>query len=509
MNLSLYQQTKPVGAGNSLVMAISKKTAPTIILHSFELPGPYTGQTQLHTFAAIDDVMWYYQLFESPDGTPTGVVRNYFDVQPNANTYATRDDLYLIADVDAYLASGPDGAGKSGYGLSDGNVDESLIGWNWSLERIGQGTRKVNAIYTKTKIVAGVLTDTTNDDTDATGWRLLTDGDYVGPNEEWCIHFYPQLQAKIISSSASGISATHILTANTSLDNSAIGQAFWLKGGAGYFEVTLPDLATIPDNELIHFMSNGGSHVNVGLKCLPGQTIQWYKNKADLASDTRATRIILGQQQNLALYKTTMDDSSTRYLILSGFEQRPVGRIITDFTKDCINTIFADGSVLSRSVYVALWEHVQALQAANPAAVVSASDWENVGEYDGVNYQVNYGKYHLGDGSTTFGIPRLYATNASGNGFLRMVDGTSRKSASFQIDSQAVHSHEETIGTLPTSLFGKGAVRVKGNYNGIGSGQTDLTGPNGLIVGSTFQDSEKSSYENRPINTGVYGSIVI
>src|SRR4051812_30433531 len=102
MNLSLFQQTKPVGAGHSLVMAISKKSAQNIILHYFELPLAYTGQTQLHTFAGIDNVMWYYQLFESPDGTPTGVVRNYFDVEPNANTYASRDDLYLVADIDDF-----------------------------------------------------------------------------------------------------------------------------------------------------------------------------------------------------------------------------------------------------------------------------------------------------------------------------------------------------------------------------------------------------------------------
>jgi hypothetical protein len=293
------------------------------------------------------------------------------------------------------------------------------------------------------------------------------------------------------------------------LDNTAVGQAFWLKGSAGYFEITLPDLATIPDNEPFHFMSDGGSHVNIGLKCLPGQTIQWYKNKADLASDTRATRIILGQQQKLSLYKITLDDSSVRYLILGGFEQRPIGRVITDMTADCINTIFADGSVLSRSVYVALWEHVQALQAANPAAVVAATAWENVGEYDGVNYNVNYGKYHTGDGSTTFGIPRLYAGTGSGTGFLRMVDGTTRLSGSFEIDAVAQHEHEQTVGTLPSTLFGKGATRIKGNYNGIGSGQTDLTGPNGLVVGSTFQNADKTSYENRPVNTGVYASIVI
>jgi hypothetical protein len=504
MNLSLFQQTKPVGAGHSLVMAISKKSAQNIILHYFELPLAYTGQTQLHTFAGIDNVMWYYQLFESPDGTPTGVVRNYFDVEPNANTYASRDDLYLVADIDDFLDSN-----TSGYGVDPLAVDTSLVGWNWSLERVGQGTRQVGVKYAKTKVVGGVVTDTTNDDVEATGFRLLDIGDLVGPNEEWCIHFYPQLQAVSTPTTSGVISATRILTANTTLDNTGIGQSFWLKGAGGYFEVTLPDLATVPDNEPIYFMSDGGSHVNVGLKCFAGQSIQWYKNAADLSSDTRATRIVMGQQQKLTMYKVTLDDSSVRWLILGGFEDRKVGQIISHYTKIPINTIFADGSEISRSVYVALWEQVQVLQALTPAAVVTKTAWETTQTFDGVNYKVNYGKYHLGDGSTTFGVPRLYAGAASGVGFLRLVDGTGRLPTSFQVDAYPSHQHEDTIGTLTASLFGKGPTRTKGNYNGLGSGPTDLSGPPGLVVGSAFQDSQKLSYESRPANFGVYGLINI
>jgi len=503
MNLSLYQQTKPVGAGNSLVMALSKKTAPTVILHSFELPGPYTGQTQLHTFAGIDNVMWYYQLFESPDGTPTGVVRNYFDVEPNANTYASRDDLYLTADVSDFFVSGPGG----GYGMNPAGVDASLVGWNWSLERVGQGTREVGVKYIKTKVVGGVVVDTTNDDTDATGWRPLIDGDYVGPNEEWCIHFYPQLQAVASPTTSNLISATRILTANTTLDNTAIGQSFWLKGAGGYFEVTLPDASTVPDNEPLYFMSDGGSHINVGIKCFAGQTFQWYKNAADLASDTRATRIILGQQEKIAFYKVTIDDSSVRWLMLYGGEEaKLVGDILPSHSKIQHNVVLANGQTLSKTIYVRLWEWVQALEAS---ATVAAGSYDAVDEYDGINYFINHGKYCSVD-SSTFKVPTLHAGAASGVGFLRMVDGTTRTVGSLQVDGVPDHQHEGTAGTLPIALFGQGPTpRTKGNYNGQAAGKTDLTSLNGLIVGSTFQLTDKSTYESRPVNFGVYGLIRI
>lgn len=505
MNLSLYQQTKPVAPGASLVMGISKKSAQDIILFSYQLPGAYTGQTQLHTFAGIDDVMWYYQLFESPDGTPTGTVRNYFDVQPNVNSYATRDDLYLTADVSDFFTSG-----TNGYGIAVGEVDGSLVGWNWSLERVGAGTRQVGVKYVKTKVVAAVVVDTTNDDTDATGWRLLVDDDLIGPNEEWCIHFYPQLQAVTSPSTGKLISATRILTANTSLDNTAIGQAFWLKGGGGYFEVTLPDLATVPDNEPLYFMSDGGMHINVGLKCSAGQSIQWYPNQADLASDTRASKIVLGQQEKIAFYKITLADSSVRWLILYGGEEaKMVGEKLFIYSKIPHNTIQGLGQTLSRTNYARLWAHVQTLEAG---CLIADGSFNATSEFDGANYYINHGKYTTGDGATTFRVPLLAAGAGTGVGFLRMVDGTTRTVASFMVDTMADHVHEETIGTLSGSsggtLFGEGSVtRNKGNYNGRGAGKGDLTDKAGLVVGSTFQHSDKLSYESSPANYGVYGLI--
>lgn len=497
MNLSIYQETKPVG-GNQLVMALSKKTAQTVILHTFALPTPYTGQTQLHTFLGLENVVWYYQLFESPDGSPTGTVRNYFDIQPNQNSYNTRDDLYLVADISPFFVSGPS---ATTYG-----PDPSLIGWNWSLERIAQGTQQINVKYIKTK--GGV--DTTQDDLDADGWRLGVAGDLIGPNEEWCFHFLPQLAATSSPGAVSLISATNILTANTTLDNSAVGQCFWLMGGGGYFEVQLPDAATVPDNQPIYFMSNGGAHVNVSLKCFAGQQIQWFKNKADLASNTLASRIVLGQIENMALYKLTMPDSSFRWVILYGAEGvKAVGEIVSSYSRIGLNYLFLDGTQgLSRTTYARAWDFISGL---DPSCVVTALQWAATTIIDSQTYNTNHGKFNSGDGVSTFGLPKVFEF-----GFLRAKSGVSGiGSDGFPGDMNALmlltHKHDSYTGLIPGAPRGKGASKSAGKYGGAATTETDLVSEPYRNVGANTVSAPvtRCGAENRPDNYGVYMSMKI
>lgn len=472
-------------------MALSKKSAQSVILHTFALPKPYSAQTQLHTFVGVDNVMWYYQLFESPDSTATGTVRNFFDIQPNQNSYNVRDDLYLISDIAAFFPSG-----GTTYG-----PDSSLVGWNWSLERIAQGTQQINVKYVKTK--AGV--DTTQDDLDADGWRLGVPGDLIGPNEEWCIHFLPQLAATSSPSTMSLISATNILTANTTLDNSAIGQAFWLMGGGGYFEVQLPDAATVPDNQPIYFMSNGGAHINVSLKCFPGQQIQWFKNQSDLNSNTLASRIVLGQVENMAIYKVTMPDSSLRWVILYGAEgAKAVGEIVHSYSRIGLNYLFLDGAQnLSRTTYARAWDFISGLDAS---CLVSGGSWNATTVIDLVTYNINHGKFSDGDGSTTFGVPKMYDY-----GFLRGVDGGGRFPGSFEALQQLAHTHDTSTGAMPLQPNGIGGLGTKGGYNGTATRHSDLTSQQYNIPGPNTQGFQLARIggENRPSNTGIYMSMKI
>jgi hypothetical protein len=491
MNLSLWQKTNPVPAGFTLVMAISKKSAPAIIVAYYELPGTYTGQTQLHTFTGLQNVLYYYQLFLSPDHGADGTVENYFDVQPNVNAYNVRDNAELTADISPFLASE-----TNFYG-----VDSSLVGWNWYLERKGTGTLYYGTDWTKTK--AGV--NTTKDDLDADGWKLLVAGDLIGNGEEFVIHFYPQLQATSTPQASTMISQTTMLTSNTTLTNSAAGQAFILQGGGGYFQVNVPDITTVPDSVPIFFNSAGGNHINVGISAFAGQMFEWYSNQTNLGSTTRSTILYLGQCENIWIMRFTYPDGSKRWQVFGDTDGiRQVGEIIYDWSKIPLNTVLLAGQTLSRTNYARLWAWVQNLEAA---CLISDGSFNATTTLDGIQYFTNRGKFTTGDGSTTFRIPLITSGSGTGTGFLRFVDGSTRLPGSLQSDAFEDHQHETTIGTLSSSLFGKGFTRDKGNYNGHASGQTDLTSLAGLVVGSTFQASQKTSYETRPVNIGAYGLI--
>jgi hypothetical protein len=493
MNLNLWQQTKPVGI-NQLVMALYKASAENVLFASFPLPGPYSGQTQLHTFAGIPQVTYKYKLYESPDGTATGVVRNYFDIEPGQNTYNTRTPLYLVADTSAFFPSG---------GTSYG-PDSSLIGWNWRLERVGQGSQRPDVKYVKTK--GGI--DTTIDDTDADGWRVAIEGDVIGQNEEWVIHFERQLAASTTGDAPSLIKATNILTANTTLDNSCIGQSYWLMGAAGFFEVQLPDLNTVPDNEPVYFLSDDGSHVNVSVKCFPGQVMQYYKSAGDLTSRTRATRYILGQQEKQAFYKITLPDGSLRWLLLFPTDGAAhVGRLVHSWDRAGINEIFLDGTTgLSKSVYVRLWERI----SASPEAIVPAANWNITQTLDGIVQNVNHGKFS--DNGATFGLPKVYEY-----GFLRAKSGASGGSSSdgyagdFQSLQLKTHKHEQTVGNIPGSPNGFGDVQNYGKYNGQINIAQDLTDIPWRTVGPSERSQKLVALgnENRPDNIGVYISMKI
>jgi hypothetical protein len=57
---------------------------------------------------------------------------------------------------------------------------------------------------------------------------------------------------------------------------------------------------------------------------------------------------------------------------------KTVGDIVEQYSKDpavVLNTVFASGSLLSRTTYARLWKYVQSL---DPSEVVNDTDWNNV-----------------------------------------------------------------------------------------------------------------------------------
>lgn len=404
MNLNLWQQTFPVSAGNVLVMGIYKASAPLALVASYELPGPYTGQTQLHTFTGLQNVVYNYVLYESPDGGADGTQLNYFDIQPSINSYNTRDPLSLVANTSAYFASGTNFYGP----------DPSLVGWNFYPDIPGTGILQYGVDYVKT--VNG--TPTTQDDLTANGYEYLAAEYSIGDGEKSVLVFLPQLAATSTPDSGSVISSTSILTANTSLTNSAMGQSFLLQGSGPYFQVTLPALSSISDSIPISFYSAGGNHINVGIFVAGDGPFQWYRNWTDFSSNNNSGHMYLGQSEALVIYKFTRPDTLQPYwLVMSGGEgYRMTGEIIYDYSMIPINTVFANGQLLSRTTYARLWEFVQTAGSN----VIADSAFNNTITVNGVTWQTNWGYFTTGDGSTTFRVPKLWAYS-----YLRLKAGVS------------------------------------------------------------------------------------
>jgi hypothetical protein len=471
MNLNIFQQTNPTTGSNVLVAAIYKASAPTVVVALYVFPGAYTGQTQLHTFTGLSNIVYHYTCFESPDGGADGTIRNSFDVQPNNNTFSTRDDLYLVADTSANFASNTNFYGP----------DSSLIGWNYGLERVAQGTLQYGVDYTKT--VAGV--PTTQDDVTADGWKLLKSGDVLGAGEKFVLHFLPQVSATSAPPSVGSlISQTTLLTSTTTLDNTALGQSFLLQGAGGYLQVNLPDLGTVSDNTPMFFVSAGGSHINAGLNAFGSQKFMWFGNQTLLTANTKRGIIYLAQCENVGIYSATI--SGTKYWIIfqGGDGLNAVGEVLMQYSKVPPNTIAATGALISRTNYARLFTY-----ANENGLMITDSTWNNT---DSNGNLINQGYYATGDGSTTFRLPLLthYPT-------LRPVNPSlSRAAGSFQEEAIGLHDHEQQLYTAVNN-GGRKPVGFSGTLN-------DLGGSGVFTLQNVNLDNE-----NRTRNVGFYPLIRI
>lgn len=494
MDLNIFQETNPVSGSNVLVGAIYKNSAPTTLVDSFIYPGPYTGQTQTHTFPSILNVAYRYVCWESPDGTASGTVRNDFVVQPSNNAYQTRDDVYLTAGIDPNI-----NAGGQSY-----TPDPSLIGWKWRLERGLIGPLKYTRDYVKTINDGSTIVDTTEDDTNANGWRLTNDT-FINNNEDFIIHFEPQIAVLNTPTQATILTAIQFITTNTTLDASAKGKSNILQGSSAFFTVTLPNANLFADGDVLYFASAGGIHVNVMLQSQNGNNIIGSKSIVDFTSGSRIGRIVLAQNETITLVKCTDTGSNACWYVLQtdgGWTK--VGEQLLGYAQE-INTLPLDGREISRSTYLRLWDWVNTLPSTMLIVRDGSSGWSKIQNL-GVNnqpYYVNRGLFHQGDGLTTFGLPDL--TNY---GFQRTV--TAANAGLFR--PNRIPSHKHTMhgeGTIAGSGGPYYLSRSNGNgYSGAGSnifgGRPFGSGPDTTMkTGSDNADTTGTQYENEPNSYGI------
>jgi hypothetical protein len=303
----------------------------------------------------------------------------------------------------------------------------------------------------------------------------------IQPGEKFIIHFQPQitLASNVSTSSAGLFSSSFDITADVVLTAADMGKCGMISGAGDHLDVTLPSLAAVPDNKTIIFLSEGGNHLNAGIKAAGTDTFKFLGGTPSILN--------MGRSEYLTIFK-----KNNKWNVIAQGNFKTVGEVINQYSNDpavVLNTVFADGSVLSRVAYARLWKYVLSLDASE---VVNDTDWNNAS----LN---NKGKYSTGDGSTTFRVPMLYAT-----GFLRAVDGVARKAGSQEAAQFPDHKHAQSIGTLPAGSTPDGhgpSSQNQGRYAGSAVGQPDLTSSPKQADGTAFPSLGS---ENRPANTGIY-----
>lgn len=456
INLSISPATSI--PANWLVVAIYEATSPNTVVSFQAFAAPHTSARNI-SFLNVNPVAHNVRIYENATNAVGGTIRHQFLYSPYFKNAQLRDDLFLVADQTSGFPS-------SGVAYTDA----SLAGWKWSLERRGFGTMQLGVDYSW--------------DANTNTWTLLSTLDNPTPNiepdEVFIISFQPKITTVTSGAVSNGVvlfSEVLLADANVALTDTVMGKAVHIAGTSTSLSITLPDLTTILANRPLIFMSNGGNHINAIIKSFAGQIIDWLEGNL--------SEVIIGQSEQIWLYKWVDPNDSNVYrwrVLHSDGNFKTAGEIVHAYYSKAANTVtekntvFANGVLLSRTVYKRLWSEVQKLDAS---MLVSDGDWNN----GALN---NKGKFSQGDGVTNFRVPLLYAP-----GFLKAVDGATRKAGSWEAYKIGKHKHEFPVAA--TSTPNGALVYTRGGAQSPGPAYTMETGGD----------------ENSPNNTGVYLSIRI
>lgn len=459
MNINLSVSEAPGIVSDYLVSAVYEanpdgSVGPLVNYQAFA--APHTSPRNI-SYTGLDINTYVHILWQNSAATPGGTIRHQFIYDPNFSnsTIEVREDLILTVDA------GADNPVSGGTTFTRADLEN----WEYSIERRPGGT-----LIPDTEVVISNVSKT---------WTLQSTVEPFFPGEVFVVHFTPQLVTAPVAVTNSGrvFTQTDIITADATLVTGDVGKMKLIQSATDSIVITLPDLSLIQKDRNIGFISDGGSHICAVIKCAGTDTFM-----------DGATQLILGQNERAWVYKSLDQSNIARWTIaVLNSNQRYVGEVFHSFKNTETNAVFANGALLDRVVYARLWAFVQTLPVD---MIVSDVDWND-------STKNNYSRFSLGDGSTTFRIPRLYAY-----GFMRGVDGSARKSGSFQDHAMINHQHETASGTLPSTLFGRGIIgRLLGLYNGAGSNYTDLTSAPRKSDGSDLTNVDT---ETRPTNTGMY-----
>lgn len=458
MDINLSLSPAPSITTNFLVVAVYKTTAPLVVVDYKFYPAPHTADQNV-AFTDLDPGTYQVITYEHNVNTPGGSIRHNFFYDPSFQSAQIRVDLFLKVGTTPNLTVGQTD-------FHDTGNDQNLAGWQYEVDL---------------RQSFGELQPTVEVQKFSDGFGLLIPGQTFQPDEIYILRFYPKITTvtpTIVS--ANLFTDVLIVTADTVLTVADMGKAIHIIGAGNALTLTLPDLATIEANKPLIISSNGGSHKNVTIAAASGQAISWL-------GVHNLTLVNLGQSEIFWLYRWTDPITPTTVLwrvinASDGIQQ--VGEIVDHYSLVPINTLYANGTTVSRTTYRRLWAWVQTLDAS---MLIDDTAW-NAGNNDRE-------KFSTGNGTTTFRLPQLYM-----RGFARGVNSSARKAASSEIEMIGPHFHPS--GTEPSQV----AKYLRGLVNNM---RRFWQVSNNNLADAKASTDINDGTENRPANYGVYKLIRI
>lgn len=472
-----------------IIVALYDPTAPStpVAYQSFARPGQNPGEV---IFNGVNDIVYEVRIYQNTTSAVGGTLLRSYVMDEKYYTGSSREDLYLTAGLTTGMT-----IGGNSYSISGGAfIDNTLVGWTYTLERVGAGTLEVGIDYT--------IDGTTN------GW-VLTDPSYkFGDGERYVMHFLAIIvSAPAPNSQSAGVlfQNTIVVTVDTTLDpNTHFGNFVLLQGTNPILNITLPASNTVPNGKMVCLMSEGGSHISAKVATSDSTAFSFLKQSP--------TSLNMGQGETIWVYF----DGTNWIVPMKDGNWNSVGELVPHYATTELNVLQCNGQKISKTTYARLWNFVNTQMASSQLVPYTTWNYTNpvTGRHD------SHGKY-ADNGDDYFYLPILYAEkDGSGNivgasGFLRGVQGgTGNRNPGDQeydaVGNFSANLSGPTFG-LATANNPANAVIVLGkpagsslNTPSVPSG--NLVSPNPIdFVGQTKSASGfTQNNETRPADTGIF-----
>ena len=439
--LDIYTSAWP-SITNNIQCNVYAQSSPLAVIAS--ITDTTTGHpARTWSFPGLVRANYRFEFLEiTSGGTVVQSLGSMTVVPPSQSNYTFRVPIQIQCGVTSGVTSGTNVL------LLDGTSGcPDIRTWDINIERISMGTMKADVDYSYNKSTGSIT--------------LLNTDDIFQPNEWFNITFIPQ--AGTVTESVPSLNvfkALSFINGNYSVSTNDFGAKLIIKPttGNGYLELTLPDISTVVENRVLFIEMASGNCAKFITHS--GDTINWMGSR---------TNLFICPNEMVAIYKAIDPSGPTSYWrIHDAFGNfLNVGQVVTEdqIQANVFNKIALVGNQCDIYQHARLYnDFVLNLPSSQ---VCNYDDW-SAGN--------NKYKYSLANSASYLNLNKFMVPDRR-NMFERITDGT-RKAGEYQADQMIQHQHETTIGTLPTTLFGRGLLnRLLGFYQGTGTSKTDLSGP--------------------------------